>query len=210
MPVSLPFDPMSIKLWLFVNLVLAMFSNITSVFGYNIGTWIILLWATYNKQDIEGMFVALMFILFSILLDIIVLSLYADGWSNAGHSSIKFSLAMNIIGLLLKPFVVYIVHKEFQLRGGDVATYLPFLRPANKGGYQSIDQPPNYAGFSGNQAPPQPAQPDISAPLNPQQGSYQQIPTGYPVNPAPGGGAPPLQQKPPIAPAPVDPNAAPF
>eukprot|EP00041_Stephanoeca_diplocostata_P028590 m.820721 g.820721 ORF g.820721 m.820721 type:complete len:203 (+) comp23397_c2_seq1:94-702(+) len=150
---NLPFDPLGLKLVIFVQLVLAFFSNIAGFFSYNMVTFTICLWAVYKADEYEPMFIGLCFIFFSILLDIIVLSLYGgDMTDKRATATTHFCVSMCIIGVILKPWPIYVCYREFEMRGGDLHTYFTFLNKRDS--YEPVvDQPPNYSGFTGSTAP---------------------------------------------------------
>eukprot|EP00037_Helgoeca_nana_P031939 m.411331 g.411331 ORF g.411331 m.411331 type:complete len:264 (-) comp28634_c0_seq1:416-1207(-) len=142
---GLPFNPLGLKLALFTSLTVAIFSTIGGNFSYNPVVFTILLWATYKPDDYESLFISMMMIMLSVLLDIVVLSVFGPWDYYPGI--MKFGMAMNIIGILLKPWVLYIVYTEFHIRGGDLNAYIPFIRRSDA--YEPmVDQPPNYQGFA--------------------------------------------------------------
>lgn len=54
---------------------------------------------------------------------------------------------MCIIGILLKPWVLYIVYTEFHIRGGDLNVYIPFIKRQDS--YEPVvDQPVRFASSS--------------------------------------------------------------
>mmetsp|Transcript_2538 Transcript_2538/g.7629 ORF Transcript_2538/g.7629 Transcript_2538/m.7629 type:complete len:185 (+) Transcript_2538:112-666(+) len=165
---QLPFNPLGIKLATFVSLTLALFATICGLFSYNPVVFTIMLWGAYRPDDAESMFIALSLVCLSLLLDIITLSVMGP-WDNY-PGIYKFGMAMNIIGLILKAPVLYILYSEFHVRGGDLTAYVPFVKRSDA--YEPmVDQPPNYQGFAAASQPAPPTvgyQSGMAQPLAPQ------------------------------------------
>lgn len=100
----------------------------------------------YKYEDTEPLFVGIASVFLSLILDITYLSIYGDGIVNApaiGHSITgvaKFSAAMTIMALLIKPWTIFVSLREFSRRGGDIKAYIPFAPGVggSQGGYTGI------------------------------------------------------------------------
>jgi len=98
------------------------------------------LWAVFKYEDTEPFFISQVTFALSILLDIIVMSIYAgrildDRCVNCDTD--RFCIAINIIGILIKPWTMYVCMREFTVRGGDYHAYMPTVSQ-DRSGYQSM------------------------------------------------------------------------
>jgi hypothetical protein len=111
------------------------------------------LWAIICPESADAIFMFLLLLVVSILMDIIFIGIYATlgqnrcdatAASNPTASFVntyRFSLGMSILNLLLKPLTSFIVYRLYQDRTGQ--THFPQITVANQlrtGGYSNIDQ----------------------------------------------------------------------
>eukprot|EP00042_Codosiga_hollandica_P018134 m.52273 g.52273 ORF g.52273 m.52273 type:complete len:185 (-) comp48429_c0_seq1:199-753(-) len=150
---ALPFDPLSLRLAVLVQLVIALLSNISGSYAYNICVFIILLWAYFSGKETEPLVVGTFLLCFSIILDIIVLAIYAKdildpfaGQKAKYTDTAKFCVAMVIMNLILKPWSIVSALREYKKRGGALA--LPsFNRGGADGSNSNATSSQNYAKF---------------------------------------------------------------
>eukprot|EP00039_Didymoeca_costata_P019087 m.336196 g.336196 ORF g.336196 m.336196 type:complete len:158 (+) comp17779_c0_seq1:280-753(+) len=140
-PVSFGFM-YNIKLFMAIHLILALAASFSHMYAYNLVTVVILVWSIYKYEDNEPMFVCLCVFVMSIMMDIIVLCIYAGPITATQPYSIyrdtnRFCLGMTILALMIKPWTFYLMLREFTRRGGVLGTYIPGLR--KQGGYTSLD-----------------------------------------------------------------------
>eukprot|EP00051_Salpingoeca_urceolata_P011340 m.140373 g.140373 ORF g.140373 m.140373 type:complete len:174 (-) comp17082_c0_seq4:127-648(-) len=149
---------LSPKTWASLMLVVALLSNIDGHYSYNLATLVVVVWslhvhhspqsahdATASRADI--ILLGLCLVLFSILLDIIELGIFAeDRIKNRGdqqqtkakyRDTARFCLGMTILNLLCKPVLAYALFHEHAARGGTFS-----LRPNAKPSYGTLPSEP--------------------------------------------------------------------
>jgi hypothetical protein len=107
-------------------------------------------WAIICPESIDAVFMFLVLLAASIIMDIIFLGIYASSVQcNADNcvgviiNTYRFSLGMAILNLLLKPLSCFVLYRLYQHRTGQ--THFPHLsiaRSTHTGGYSNIDQQP--------------------------------------------------------------------
>ncbi|XP_039264324.1 type-1 angiotensin II receptor-associated protein-like isoform X2 [Styela clava] len=110
----------SIKLIVLIHWILVVWALVgfgTSAYGWcNITALAIGIWAIADRQSVDALFMFIMMQLFSIVVDIVILAVYFDG---RGTGVYKFSAAMCIINLILKPFSSVLLYQMYRDRGGE-------------------------------------------------------------------------------------------
>jgi len=123
----------------FLELGFSMFACIGSSQGYNVALAFFTLYSAYSRVGRINA-VGLVAHVGSLLIDIVLLGLYGDHWSNAGHQY-AFAMAMIIINLFVKCLGVGCMFFIFNDLGGDLAF------PNSASGNISSSQPVGYHKF---------------------------------------------------------------
>ncbi|XP_012286385.1 uncharacterized protein LOC105702963 [Orussus abietinus] len=115
---------------------------------YNLVFFVCLLWAIHNGQSDEPIQLALIVNILSILLDVIILSIY---FPSSSYASEKFSAAFLIINMIVRVVSTFVLLRVGQTRGGMLAGMFT-LSPTMGFGredYEDISQPvPGYTDFT--------------------------------------------------------------
>ncbi|XP_072040767.1 type-1 angiotensin II receptor-associated protein-like [Amphiura filiformis] len=144
-------DKISLKIVVSVHFVLTVFAYmhpfLQPVYCY-MNTIILLtgLWAIATPDSKDSVLMFVVFHAVSILMDIILLGVYYDdgkkgvGCPDSDYCGrFRFSAAMAIINLLLKPVTLVVLGLEFRKRGGEYSMPgFPGMPPATQG-YENID-----------------------------------------------------------------------
>ncbi|XP_059143333.1 type-1 angiotensin II receptor-associated protein-like [Physella acuta] len=120
-------------------------------------------WALVSSDNVEAVFMFLLTLVFSVLNDIICISLYAPRGraifsldSDRLHEY-RFSLGMAITNLIIKPVTIFFTYRIYQSRaqGTDFNTGIPGLGSGQTvhGHYDNIDNTPPPGGYD-KSAPP--------------------------------------------------------
>lgn len=90
------------------------------VAGYlycNLSVVAIGVWAVADRQSVDALFLYILMMLCSVVLDIVCLALYFPGNSHSGFQ--MFGAVMAILNLILKPFTTVLVYQMYLDRGGE-------------------------------------------------------------------------------------------
>ncbi|KAK7093381.1 type-1 angiotensin II receptor-associated protein-like [Littorina saxatilis] len=120
----------------------------TPYFYVHIALFVCGLWAIASSDSIDAIMMMLMVLAFSILQDIILLSLYEPRGYNSHErdpkqpqsvlNEYRFALGMCILNLILKPFTGFLLLRICQARSNDTAFNIP-----------GIDRIPGLGGMGG-------------------------------------------------------------
>eukprot|EP00002_Diphylleia_rotans_P019613 TRINITY_DN378_c0_g1_i1.p1 TRINITY_DN378_c0_g1~~TRINITY_DN378_c0_g1_i1.p1 ORF type:complete len:146 (-),score=33.56 TRINITY_DN378_c0_g1_i1:89-526(-) len=117
--------------------------------SYNVGIFVLALWAVYSDM-VDPMRIYLVMLFVSMVYDWIWLGVYAEDIMDANYSNKyirtqEFSLAMTIIGHILKPVSMVLGFLVYRERGGGFD--LTFSEGGNSGGNANTGngQQPTYA-----------------------------------------------------------------
>ncbi|XP_039264323.1 type-1 angiotensin II receptor-associated protein-like isoform X1 [Styela clava] len=154
----------SIKLIVLIHWILVVWALVgfgTSAYGWcNITALAIGIWAIADRQSVDALFMFIMMQLFSIVVDIVILAVYFDG---RGTGVYKFSAAMCIINLILKPFSSVLLYQMYRDRGGEYNINFGPHAPS----YEHIgDDSGSSAEFRNPLQPSQPAYIDNRQPMS--------------------------------------------
>eukprot|EP00052_Salpingoeca_macrocollata_P032884 m.6736 g.6736 ORF g.6736 m.6736 type:complete len:184 (-) comp4372_c0_seq1:52-603(-) len=117
---------LSVRTALYVQLTVALLANVSGAYSYNIAVFILLAWAVHTTEaGIQPLMIATCSIVFSMVLDLVVLGVYAHDIIHQdadGHKvqvdTAKFALGMLMLSLLLKPWTLYVTARELKFRTG--------------------------------------------------------------------------------------------
>ncbi|XP_014780949.1 type-1 angiotensin II receptor-associated protein-like isoform X1 [Octopus bimaculoides] len=107
-------------------------------------------WGIVNQESTDAISMFLILKIFTIIQDIVFLGIYqprayADNGKSSEMSCVheyRFSLAMSIVNLILKPVSCFLLYRIYQDRGGIYETFsIPGLTSHTGGTYENIDQP---------------------------------------------------------------------
>ncbi|XP_033107592.1 type-1 angiotensin II receptor-associated protein-like [Anneissia japonica] len=105
----------------------------------NLFLLIVALWAIGTPSSIDSIQMLLVLHVISIVMEVILISVYFPKYTDAGSTEFKFSAAMAIINLILRPITAVIIATHYRARGGE--TNIGFSNPTYKG-YENFDNPP--------------------------------------------------------------------
>jgi len=91
---------------------------------YNLIFFVILLWAVHNKENDEPMQLAVAVNAVSIVLDVLVIAMYFPE-SDFGRE--RFSVAMAIMNLILRPFTTLVLFRMYVERANSAGAAVPTI-----------------------------------------------------------------------------------
>lgn len=177
----IPITQPPLKIVFFIHFVLSVWalqagwlSN--SYLYYNMVFLLVILWSLHSQEADEPVFMALTINLVSILLDCICIGV---GYSQLGKfpqsDNNRFSLAMAIINLLLRPITSIMLFKIFSERSGRFSDYdYSAIRGFQQGPYENIDHP-------ANQSVPKTSM-DTGSPVHEHYSNPWKLPAGWNYN----------------------------
>ncbi|XP_063799946.1 type-1 angiotensin II receptor-associated protein [Pseudophryne corroboree] len=105
------------------------------------------IWAIVQRDSVDAIFMLLVGLATTIVLDILILALYFASAEIASESTpardlFRFSGGMAILSLILKPLSCFFTYHMYVERGGDCTINLGFLTVSrDRSNYQTIDHP---------------------------------------------------------------------
>jgi len=100
------------------------------------------MWAIVSPESVDAIYMYMVMNVVSIVMDIILISIYASEDKGNQSSTHRFSLGMSILNLILKPVTSFILYRLYQDRTGE--SHFPNFPPydgTSARGYDTIDQP---------------------------------------------------------------------
>jgi len=91
---------------------------------YNLIFFVILLWAVHNKESDEPTQMAVAVCAVSIVLDVMVIAMY---FPDTVSGSERFSAAMAIMNLILRPFTTLVLYRIYVERANAAGTTVPTI-----------------------------------------------------------------------------------
>jgi len=91
---------------------------------YNLIFFLILLWAVHNKESDEPAQMAVAVSTVSIVLDVLVIAMY---FPDNGSGSDRFSAAMAILNLILRPFTTLVLYRIYVERANATGATVPTI-----------------------------------------------------------------------------------
>lgn len=133
-----------LKIIFYVHFVLIVLSQIgtwgsSAFMFYNLLFAFTLLWSLFDHNASEPIQHAILINGASLIFDIILLTL---GYPHDGHSSQRFSAAMAILNLVVRPFSILLLHRILQERSGSLGPLegVSNIFGPQKSAYQDIDK----------------------------------------------------------------------
>lgn len=105
---------------------------------YNLIFFVILLWAVHNKEGDEPTQMAVAVSAVSIVLDVLVIAMY---FPDTRSGSERFSAAMAILNLILRPFTTMVLYRMYVERANAAGAAIPAIfgvGTAQSGPYEDI------------------------------------------------------------------------